>query len=164
MILSTLTTTQTKCTPRSTSSQPSPPVEQTAGLQLRRLQEGHDAEAPPPHVYMDKVFTLRAPRDESTTPHHDAPSGETDDPRAPPSCPPSTGEDFHPKAQRLPPARGHGSSPLLVSSTTPPPEETWRIPKHHLSAATSTSQPLWPHHQGVGGRLLSTKNTCYVMV
>jgi hypothetical protein len=103
---------------------------------------------PPSHVQMDKVFTLRAPRDESTLPHHGVPSGETDALMAPPSCPPSIGEDFHPKAPHLTPAYGHGSSPFPVSSTTPPLEEDRRIPKHHLGAATSTSQPLWPHHHG----------------
>jgi hypothetical protein len=69
---------RTKHTSRNTSSQPQPPIAQTTGLQLQRLQEGQDAEAAPSHVRMDKVFTLRAPRDESTVPHHDAPSGETD--------------------------------------------------------------------------------------
>jgi hypothetical protein len=65
-------------------------------------------------------------------------------------CPrqPSTGENFRPKAPCLPPAHGHGSRPLPVSSTITPSEEAWRIPKHHLGTVTSTSRPLWPHHQG----------------
>jgi hypothetical protein len=143
-ILCTLTATQTKRTPCNTSSHPPPPKAQTIGLQLQRLQEGHNADALLSHVQMDKVFTLGAPRDESTMPHHDVPNGEPDTPRVPPSCPPSASEDFRPKAPRLPPSHGHGSSPLPVSSITLPLEEVGCILKHHLSAATSTHQLLCP--------------------
>jgi hypothetical protein len=119
---------RTKRTSHNTSNQPQPPIAQMAGLQLRRFGEGHDVEAPPSHVGIDKVFTLRVPRDESTVPHHDVPSGETDTPRSPPSCPPSTGEDFRLTAPRLSPAHGQGSRLHPASSTTRPPEEARRIP------------------------------------
>jgi hypothetical protein len=132
----------TKRTPNNISSQPPPPpIAQTTGLQLPHLQKGHNVEAPPSHIQMDKVFTLRAPCDESTMLDHDAPNGETDDPRVPPSCPSSTGEDFRPNAPRLSPAHGHGSIPPPVSSTN---NTTRRGPKHNLGAATSTGQSLWP--------------------
>jgi hypothetical protein len=68
-ILCTLEATHTKHTPHSTSSQPPPPVAQTVGLQLWRLQEGHDAEAPPSHIQLDKVFTPKSPmRNRSSSP------------------------------------------------------------------------------------------------
>jgi hypothetical protein len=68
-----------------------------------------------------------------------------------------TGEDFRQNAPWLPRACGHGSSPLTVSSTTPPPEEARYIPKHLRSAAISTRQLIWPQHHGDTRLATSTK-------
>jgi hypothetical protein len=141
-ILCTLTATQTKRTPCNTSSHPPPPKAQTIGLQLQRLQEGHNADALLSHVQMDKVFTLGAPRDESTMPHHDVPNGEPDTPRVPPSCPPTnvSVKVVAQFASCMSHAYGQGFSPLPVPSASPPPEEARRSPKHHHSA-TGLHQP-----------------------
>ncbi|CAN6171209.1 unnamed protein product [Urochloa humidicola] len=100
------------------------------------------------------VFTLRAPRSKSMVPRHDAPSGETDAPRPPPSCPPSS-EDFRPISH--PACRTILAVARSPSPASPPPEEAWRRPKHHLSA-TSTHQPaLQPHHHGGARPASSTR-------
>jgi hypothetical protein len=86
-------------------------------------------------------------------PYHDAPSGETDAPRTPPSCPPLTSEGFRPKAPRLPPARGHGSSPLHASSTTPPPEEA-----RHIALGKKNREPRTePKEPGTGTERTGTE-------
>jgi hypothetical protein len=58
--LSTLIPARTKRTTRNTTKRlhhqtPPPPLAQTAGFEVRRLQEGNDARMSPSHVQMDEV-------------------------------------------------------------------------------------------------------------
>jgi hypothetical protein len=39
---------------------PPPPLAQTVGFKMRRLQEGYEAKTSPSHVQMDEVFTLES--------------------------------------------------------------------------------------------------------
>jgi hypothetical protein len=116
-----------------------------ACLQIRRLQEDHDAQAPPLHVQMDEVLTLRAPRNDNIMPHHDSPSREIDTLRPPPSCPPSIGEGFCPISPRPMPTRVHRSSP-------PPPQHSHQkrlgISRSTTMAPQQAPQAPWPHHHG----------------